>query len=225
MSGVFHAICKALNLRIEESWEQTSPRQTRCNVFLQQHSQFDLKCFGSDFRGLHLVRDPRDMLVSATFYHRHSDEPWLHTPRESLGGLSYRQKIETLQNFDEELSYSMNLMWTDLQRIRNFNYADVRFRTLHYEHLIADRQLNIFEDLFHFLGFHSRVIDTCLVNAYRNCLFSSPPKSAHVRSGEPKQWPHFFKPIHKEQFTKFFGDILQKSGYEENWDLVQIKSE
>src|SRR5256885_3315342 len=51
---------------------------------------------GPDQRILHLVRDPRDVLISAMHYHRVAQESWLHVPRKGFGGLSYQQKLNSL---------------------------------------------------------------------------------------------------------------------------------
>lgn len=51
------------------------------------------------FRGSHMIRDPRDMVISAYFYHLKTAEAWVHLPRERFGGRSYQ---EYLNSFDKE---------------------------------------------------------------------------------------------------------------------------
>ncbi|MGZ4127451.1 MAG: hypothetical protein ACXVQY_07775 [Actinomycetota bacterium] len=41
---------------------------------------------GRSIRGSHIVRDPRDIAVSAYRYHLWSDEPWVNTPAKTSTG-------------------------------------------------------------------------------------------------------------------------------------------
>ena len=38
------------------------------------------------FKLVHIIRDPRTLIISATKYHHDSDEPWLLEPTEKYGG-------------------------------------------------------------------------------------------------------------------------------------------
>ena len=45
---------------------------------------------GRAYRASHLIRDPRDVVVSGYHYHRRTDETWVHEPSDRYGGLSYQ---------------------------------------------------------------------------------------------------------------------------------------
>jgi hypothetical protein len=45
-------------------------------------------------RGLRMIRDPRDMVISSMHYHRRSSEPWPHRPRGE--GMTYQEKSRAL---------------------------------------------------------------------------------------------------------------------------------
>src|SRR3954466_12518100 len=61
-------------------------------VYLFQHSRhFDRAPFtGRPFRGTHMIRDPRDVLVSGYFYHLWTAERWANLPDPRYEGRSYR---------------------------------------------------------------------------------------------------------------------------------------
>ena len=69
-----------------------------------------------DIRGawtLHLIRDPRDGLLSGLHYDlRHvpsdgSPEHAIHRPRESFGGMSYQQKLRPLPSLRHQVRFEM----------------------------------------------------------------------------------------------------------------------
>src|SRR5262249_9717038 len=122
---------------------------------------------------------------------------------------------------DDQMLFEMEeSAYHSIMSMKNFDYSDNRFVTAKFETLITDHRLEEFERIFEFLGFRGIAIGWCLVSAYRNSLFSSPRKSAHVRSGKPKQWPEYFKAVHRKRFEELFGNAIQIIGYEEEWDLI-----
>ncbi|MCK6371269.1 MAG: sulfotransferase domain-containing protein [Gammaproteobacteria bacterium] len=46
------------------------------NIVVFAHSLLDMDLSQYDYRGIHLVRDPRDIWVSGYHYHRRTSEPW-----------------------------------------------------------------------------------------------------------------------------------------------------
>jgi len=216
LEHIFRAIGGRFRLRYVASGHQSPKPVGHWDIFHNKHSQFDLDALG-DFRGLHMIRDPRDQIVSATHYHLKAKETWLHVPRPSFGGLSYQQKINSLPTLEDQLLFEMsNAASFDIGHMRAFDYSDPRFLTIKYEDYVTDYSLVRFEQAFRFLEFSETVIGWCLVLALRNSLFSGSIRTTgHIRSGKPKQWPAFFTPKLKAAFHERFGDILTTLGYEE----------
>jgi len=181
----------------------------------QYHSQFDPEAFTQPFRGVHLIRDPRDVVISGCFYNLRSDEKWLQRPREDFQGLTYQQKINSFDSFDDQLIFEMeNVAANQISAMLSWDYSRPEFYELKYEDLVDDVQLLLFHEVFISLGFPGSVIPHLLSIAYENSLFSGLVDTDHVRSGKKNQWREFFKQHHKERFLELFGDALIRLGYE-----------
>lgn len=212
-----------LRFRVDDAHEgvPTGP----WDIFQETHSQFDTSNLG-DFRGLHVIRDPRDVIVSAAFYHQKSQESWLHERQDCYGGKTYQEMINSCASLDDKIVFEMeNASRHIIEAMQAFDYADPRFMTLKFEEMSVDYRLERFERAFEFLGFSPDSIGWCLTVAYRNSLFSGAAsagqtKAGHVRSGKSKQWPEFFKRKHRRRFERLFGDVLGTLGYEEDWEAA-----
>jgi len=162
-----------------------------------------------------VVRDPRDVVVSAAHYHMHSGEKWLHKPRDDFGGMTYQQRILALP--DMEHRYLFEIDHSAGSQVRGmlslpYDLPSVTRTTL--EQLVTDHDLHEFRRVFCFLGFSGDTLDGLLDAAERNSLFSGKVRpSAHARDGRPAQWVHAFTPRVTEKFEQVLGDAPQRLGY------------
>ena len=215
---IFETIASKQQLNFYLGEQSSLPLDTQ--IFFQEHSMVSLNKL-SKYKGLHIIRDPRDIIVSGCFYHAKSDEPWLHKPQKWYGNMTYHQKINSYNTFEEKLFFEMDncASWT-IDKIAEWNYQQKDMYEVKYENLVMDQNLFIFHHIFHFLGFTENILLDCLYVAYENSLFSgkvSPTK--HIRSGKIQQWKNFFNREHKSKFKAKFGDLLIQLGYEKdnNW--------
>lgn len=70
--SIFKKICYSYSLNFYNGLQSNLPEQF--DVFFQTHSKFDLDSFDDEFRGIHLIRDPRDVVISGSFYHQKAIE-------------------------------------------------------------------------------------------------------------------------------------------------------
>lgn len=216
MRKVFKCICERLNLKFFAGEQRNLPGDF--DLFMQNHSRFFPENISDPFRGLHIIRDPRDRIVSGMYYHQKSEEKWLHKPMKELAGSTYQEKINNFNTMEDKLTFEMEHSgrW-GIEEMLRWDYSDERFMNVKYEELIVDRDLLQFHSIFTFLGFPGSVIPICLDCAYNNSLFSgNVEKSVHVRSGKSSQWKTHFNSDHKKRFVEIFGDALVTLGYEED---------
>ena len=84
-----------------------------------------------------------------------------------------------------------------IQDIKNWNYNNLRFIEIKYEDLIQDIDLNLFRNIFQFLGFNEKIMASILKIAYNNSLFSGFISNIkHIRSGKKSSGEDILK-----QFT------------------------
>lgn len=214
MLQVFRQACCDTRLRFAHG------HGLRCSDTCDVYLAYDGRCSWTDsprpWKGLHLIRDPRDVIVSAAFYHAVSREPWLHAKSADLGGMTYAEKIKSYAALEDRIAFEMeHASRRTIQDMMSWNYSNPRFVEARYETLIADTDLRVFHDIFTELGFPGRAIPTCLRAAYENSLFSGRvPRSRHVRSGRRQQWREHLSPHHRRRFLSLFGDVLIRLGYE-----------
>lgn len=218
LSSIFNGICEEFGLKFYSGEQEKMPKDF--DVFFQHHSRFDPGQLQVEYRGLHMMRDPRDRIVSGCFYHQKSEEEWLHTRRDEFGGLTYQEKINSYESLDDQIMFEMeNSGLYDIREMLDWNYKNPAFFEVKYEDLISDENLILFQRIFAFLGFPSKAIPQILSISYDNSLFSgSLRNSIHIRSGETRQWEKYFNPGHKARFLEIFGDALIRLGYESNDD-------
>lgn len=147
MMNIFKAVCAEYALIYYSGEQKDLPRQF--DVFFQDHSQVELDGLGSPFRGVHLIRDPRDIIISAAFFHQHAKEAWLHAPLPYLNGQTYQQALNRCQTLDEKILFEMEYTGRHtVNEMLAWNYANPHFIELKYEDLIMDVDLRLFQKLY-----------------------------------------------------------------------------
>lgn len=187
------------------------------NIIFVNHSDIFLESDIS-FKGSHMVRDLRDVIVSGYFYHLKTTEKWANVPRSNLDGLSYKDYLNTL-NLDDGLKIEIvNFKDYALHRkMHSWNYKDERILELKYEEVIINQE-ELFTILFKHYGFNKNAIHYGLEVVERNSLKNKSKKDKHIRSGKPGEWKTYFKPEHKKLFKKNLGELLIELGYEKNFN-------
>lgn len=212
-------------------------------VFVDTHSLLEVSRL-SGFRGTHIIRDPRDLVISGYHYHLWTDEEWANMkmgdlltaypmlkerlsllPIESMMTISYREYLNGLSKEDGLIAEIKRASRGPIQVMGNWNYDHPDFLEIKYEDLLLDEEA-IFRSIFAHYGFKPSAIEkaTQIALSYsfkkmagRN--IGDVAQKSHLRSGKSKQWQDEFGQAHKDLFKKLHGQDLIKMGYETdlNW--------
>lgn len=200
------------------------------DVFIQNNSAFAPQYLAAldqqarGWRGIHVIRDPRDVIVSGCFYHQKSEEKWLHRPSDEFGGRTYQEAINSFGSAEAQLRFEMEKRGADtISYMLAWNYAQPNFIEMKYETLIRDDDLVEFGKVFSHLGLEGEEMKVALEVAYNNSLFGGMKEQKgaklHLRSGDAGQWRAHFTPALVDHFKTLFPGVLVRLGYEQddNW--------
>jgi len=177
-----------------------------------------------DYRGFHVIRDPRDMAVSAYFSHLTS-----HPTRYWPELVAHRAALRELPKSDglvADMQFTARLP-TDGCDLRpydamaSWDYASDEVCELRFEQLTGDPGVGFCTVLAH-LGL--RVPDSVLLPILDRYSFAAlsggrlpgqEDQSAHYRQGTPGDWQRHFEPRHRAEFTRLHGELAARLGYSE----------
>ena len=192
-------------------------------VFLDYDSRVDLSRL-PPYRGSHLIRDPRDIVVSGYYYHLWTKEKWANTPSKEYGGKSYRALLSSLPKEEGLLVEMQRASNWDIRHIVEWDYTNPLILELKYEDVIRDEE-SAFRSLFAHYGFDERAVAACTEIAarfsFRNVAgrrVGQVRKKSHLRSGRPKQWQAELGDVQKARFKQLHGEDLIRLGYEKDLD-------
>jgi hypothetical protein len=187
-------------------------------IMQDQHSRwFELNALSeyleSD-RIFHLIRDPRDVIISGMHYHRASKEAWLHQPEDRFDGLTYQQKINSLPDDTSRYLFQLSHMKA-IDRMLAWPMGRAECFECRHESLIGDRNGRTFARALDHLGF-DKAESAIALDLYRETHILNGAKSdgVHVRSGVARQWPGVFDRTLAAAFIDRFGEALITLGYE-----------
>lgn len=172
------------------------------------------------FRGSHMIRDPRDIAVSAYHYHLWTEEKWVHVPREEYSGRTYQEYLNSLDRSDGLSAEIRRLAAGLFKGMGAWDYAQPEFIELRYEDVIVD-PTTWFACVFRHYGFTEEAVENSVAISEKFSFskvsgrsMGEVDKVSHLRSGRPGQWREEFSAEHVSLFKELTGDLIVRLGYE-----------
>jgi hypothetical protein len=224
---------KELNEVIPEIWK------IKKDKLLIVSSRFgDLQQLPDHYRGSHIVRDPRDLLVSGYKYHKWCGEEWATVPlstvmhnylklhqldiKKDISGFSYKDLLNYLDQ-DTGLLVELNWRKTSFGRMLDWDYDNPSILEMNYEKVFGNEKESFYK-LFKHYGLDSTAIDLGLqlVNKYsfeNQMKLGHTGEKRHLSKGSNGQWKEYFSPALKNIFKERYQGLILKLGYEkdDNW--------
>lgn len=192
------------------------------DIFLQNWSQVDLGRL-PPYVGSHVIRDPRDIMVSAYFYHLWCEEPMITGKRPDLEGRSYQQVLNALP-FDEGLALEIAESGQYIEGMMAWDYADPNIIEIRFEDLVRDPK-GEFGKVFRKYGFDDAAVENGLRLVERFSFErmagrrpGQEDRRHHFRRGVPGDWRRHFSDRHRRLFKRLYPGVLQRLGYETDDD-------
>jgi hypothetical protein len=189
----------------------------------------DVKNCLDSIRGFHVVRDPRDITVSAYFSHLHS-----HSADDFPRLIGHREKLRRATK-EEGLGLELEFERPNFDKMSRWDYSLPNVLELKMEQLIRE-PTEYFCRIFNFLallgegesGSPRKITRNAvaeIVDRYDFAKQSGGRKPGqedarnHYRKGVPGDWKNHFGDEHKDWFKRNYNDLLLKLGYETsaNW--------
>jgi hypothetical protein len=214
---VLLSLIRPYGLRQQEG--KSVPIRTDTDVAFYAHAaSFRREQIGDrPFRGSHLIRDPRDLVVSGYEYHLVTDEAWAQRPNPAYQGLGYQAYLHSLSEHDGLLA---EIEWVTARTaadMASWDYHQPEFLELRYEDVVADEQ-GTFERLFRWYGLNDEATTLGLDAVDRLSLRHGGAIPNHARSGQPGEWRGRLAPEHVARFKELTGDVAERLGYETDPD-------
>ncbi|PWJ22094.1 sulfotransferase domain-containing protein [Jannaschia seohaensis] len=231
MRAVFRRLATRLGVEkrvVFPSTRKRIPPRERIFLFSWSSTFPDDLLARPDARILHVIRDPRDVLLSGMRYHRHAPvkgEQFLHVPRDDLAGRTYQEHLNALPDDLARLRFEMDEKHAlTLSEMLAWDYTAPNRVETRYEDLIADVDCTLFRDRLRNLGLTEPEVAMGVEIFWKNALFGGLARpedriervAKHVASGRAGQWrTRLPRPI-AEAYAERYGEALVTLGYAEH---------
>ena len=185
------------------------------DIIFDHHSESNLSRIG-DVIGLHVRRDPRDLIVSCAHYHVVAQEPWLDVPCDEFGGLSYRDKISSYASLQDRMLFEIDHVGGyNIKNMIDWSYDKRGIAELKYEDIVQTGGRSISSQLEQLQGLTN--MEQILLSNLAIVFSSTGPfkHRKHIRDVRTAQWREAFTDTVTQRFASAFPTALDTLGYRE----------
>lgn len=219
MTTYFNAVLRLLSFGLKRQFQRVHIEQPAAGsqVVLSMHSKLDLPKLG-DYRGVHIMRDPRDMIISGYHYHKWTHEEWVHRPDDE--GVSYQQKLNSANKYDGLFMEINHFIFFYRKTLLDWDIEDPNILEIPYRDLMEDGRTDLYTQMFRHLGLEGHTLDLA-TDLMR--LFEAKSRTgrqtgevaakSHLRSGKSGQWQAELEQDHIDYIERELGPVLRKFGY------------
>jgi hypothetical protein len=218
--NILTTLGQELGLRVERYHEISKNPNRKLDIVIDVNARWEHRERFDDYLGLHVIRDPRDIVVSAYFSHKysHPSARWLEEQRQRLQQVSQNEGIRLSIEFREK----------QFQEMADWHYGgDDRIYETKYE-IITRQTQHEFQQVMDFWGLFPHPIGERQVEQILN-RHRFEKKTAgrergqedvhhHYRKGIAGDWVNYFNQENKDFFKEKWGSLLIKLGYEKDLD-------
>ena len=229
MKGVFQQFAGTLDIplvhlskhsadAVQAKIENVVEQQQKAVLF-HDHSHFPPAALSDQVRGVRMIRDPRDVTLSALSYHRKTESSWVHKPQSRFDGRTLVSVLADLPDDETRLRYEFShVLLKNFGEMRNFP-AHPSMKTVKYEQFMTDSSLSFCIELGAFLGLE--VYETVIlgISFWQNSLFGgyTGAGNPHVTDGSVAQYRRKFSDQLVEEFESQHAALLDELGYSDGW--------
>lgn len=186
-------------------------RPDRWDCYFQNNCNWRLDLDTLNFKGIHSTRNPARLILSSVRYHLRTDERWAHKPQQEFSGLTYAEKLRSLNSLDDQICFEMeHVAGRTIRRMLEVS-ADRRFLHVDLDHISADPAMEQLKACHRFCDLERWfALDTWLAACRPHCLWAMQSLPSHVTSGssELADSLELFSPRARAAFRSSFGDPL-----------------
>lgn len=227
MTVYFHNVLKEASKKLNVTfYSSTQGRKVIKSPYfiLSDNSRIDLNQF-DEYRCTHIIRDPRDLVVSGYFYHLRTDEKWCAKPNQHNTDLpsnvSYQQHLRSL-NKEEGIIYELSHVSGRMtEYMHEWDYANPYSLELRYE-LVLGNEAFWFQKIFEWYGIEKnrrpelvKIAENFSLQSIKNT--NKKTVIGHMRPNSSiGQWRMYFTDKIKTIFKEKYGNVLISLGYEKS---------
>jgi len=234
---IVRQVCQSINITYGRAWNSSQFAPSLDEYILEHGIQWfsyvnaDYQIIHySNFKAFHVIRDPRDIVVSAYFSHLKT-----HPIRNWPLLAEFRKKLQNCRNKDEGISMEFEFEFTKdiFRRLREWDLNDPRIKNYRLEDISVD-YINRFRQIFQYMGLfelgltEERFQQIMIANSFEKISegrkIGKEDPNHHYRKGIHGDWKNHFANDHVDYFKEHYNDILIKYGYEKdaNWNNEKI---